>query len=268
MSRTLPLALGAIAFLANTPASAQEASVPAVQEMETVTVTGSRIRRDDYVSDSPVVTVNAAALTETGSTATEHLLNTLPQFVPSATTTSNNPGNGGQANIDLRGLGPQRNLVLLDGRRLPPSAANGTVDVNILPTALIESIEVVTGGASAVYGSDAIGGVVNFKLKRDFEGVAIDSGFGQTDLRDGTEWSTALTMGSNFGDDRGNAVFSFQYSEREALYQAQREFSEVTLDVRRDLPLPIRRLRARGPGAERRSGFARPRAVRGNRRRS
>jgi iron complex outermembrane recepter protein len=241
MSRKFPLALGAIAFLANSPVPAQ-APAPdravSAEEMETVTVTGSRIRRNDYVSDSPVVTVDAAALTETGSTATERLLNSLPQFVPSVTTTSNNPANGGQANIDLRGLGTQRNLVLLDGRRLPPSNSNGTVDVNIVPTALIESIEVVTGGASAVYGSDAIGGVVNFKLKRDFEGVAIDSGYGQTELRDGTEWSTALTMGANIGDDRGNAVFSFQYSERDALYQAEREFSEVTLDVRRDARLP------------------------------
>jgi iron complex outermembrane receptor protein len=233
MSRNTSLALGAIAFLANTPAFAQQTAAPAVEEMETVTVTGSRIRRADYVSDSPVVTVSAAALTETGSTATERLLNSLPQFVPSVTTTSNNPANGGQANIDLRGLGTLRNLVLLDGRRLPPSNSTGTVDVNIIPSALIESVEVVTGGASAVYGSDAIAGVVNFKLKRDFEGVAIDSGYGQTDRSDGAEWSSSLTLGTNFGEaDRGNAVFSFQYTERDALYQDARDFSLVTLDVR------------------------------------
>jgi iron complex outermembrane receptor protein len=237
MNHYLPartLAFGAIAFLANSPVLAQ-ASPSGAEEMDTVTVTGSRIQRPDYVSDSPVVSVNAAALSETGSNATEHLLNTLPQFVPSVTTTSNNPANGGQANIDLRGLGTLRNLVLLDGRRLPPSSSTGTVDVNIVPTALIDSIEVVTGGASAVYGSDAIAGVVNFRLKRDFSGVAIESGYGQTDLRDGAEWSSSLTMGSNFGaDDRGNAVFSFQYTERDALYQDARPFTEVTLDVRRE----------------------------------
>jgi iron complex outermembrane recepter protein len=236
MDRATLLTLGAIAALANQPARAQDAQAPATraEELETVTVTGSRIRRNDYVSDSPVVTVSADALTESGSTATEHLLNTLPQFVPSVTTTSNNPANGGQANIDLRGLGTLRNLVLLDGRRLPPSNSNGTVDVNIIPSALIENIEVVTGGASAVYGSDAIAGVVNFKLKRDFQGAAIESGYGQTDHSDGTEWSSSLTLGSNFGEGRGNAVFSFQYTEREALYQDARPFSEVTLDVRRD----------------------------------
>jgi outer membrane receptor protein involved in Fe transport len=230
------LGLGAIAVIANTPSWAQDAAAPGAnpQEMETVTVTGSRIRRADYVSDSPVVTVNAAALTETGSTSMEHMLNSLPQFVPSFTATSNNPANGGQANIDLRGLGTLRNLVLLDGRRLPPSNPTGTVDVNIIPSALIENIEVVTGGASAVYGSDAIAGVTNFKLKHDFEGVAIDTGYGKTDLSDGAEWSSALTMGANFGEDRGNAVFSFQYTERDAVYQGARDFSRVTLDVRKD----------------------------------
>lgn len=239
--RATLLALGAIAALANHPALAQEAPAAAsrAEEMETVTVTGSRIRRADYSSDSPVVTVESRALTETGSTAMEHVLNTLPQFVPSVTTTSNNPGNGGQANIDLRGLGTQRNLVLLNGRRLPPSNPTGTVDVNIVPSALIESIEVVTGGASAVYGSDAIAGVTNFTLKRDFQGVAFESGYGQTDRSDGAEWTSSLTLGSNFADDRGNAVFSFQYTERDAIYQGARDFSRVSYDVRRAGNTPL-----------------------------
>lgn len=236
MNTTLAALGGAIAIAVVQPAASQETqnSDGAAEVIETVTVTGSRIRREDYVSDSPVVTINAAALTETGSTAMEHLLNTLPQFVPSVTTTTNNPANGGQANIDLRGLGTQRNLVLLNGRRLPPSNPTGTVDVNIVPGALIENIEVVTGGASAVYGSDAIAGVTNFTLKRDFEGVAIDSGYGQTGRSDGAEWSSSFTMGSNFAQDRGNAVFGFQYTERDAIYQGAREFSRLTLDVRRD----------------------------------
>jgi iron complex outermembrane receptor protein len=232
----------ALSGVAAPSAFAQEAAQPrsqaAPQEIDTITVTGSRIRRNDYVSDSPIVTVSAQALTETGSTAIEAVLNRLPQFVPSITTTSNNPANAGQANIDLRGLGTQRNLVLLDGRRLPPSNPNGTVDVNIVPSALIENIEVVTGGASAVYGSDAIAGVTNFTLKKNFEGVAIESGWGRTAERDGTEWSSSLTMGSNFAEDRGNAVFSFQYSEREAIYQGARDFSRLTLDVRRDGNVP------------------------------
>jgi len=231
---------GVAAILAAAPALAQEgnSSAAAAEEVETVTVTGSRIQRNDYVSDSPVVTVNAAAMSETGSTSVEHLLNQLPQFVPSVTTTSNNPGNAGQANIDLRGLGTQRNLVLLNGRRLPPSNSTGTVDVSIVPAALIENIEVVTGGASAVYGSDAIAGVTNFTLKKDFEGIAIDSGFGKTAESDGAEWSSSLTVGSAFAEDRGNAVFSFQYTERDAIYQGARDFSRIAKDIRRDGDIP------------------------------
>jgi iron complex outermembrane recepter protein len=234
-------ALGGLLAIASSSTEAQDAQPPqdSPEILETVTVTGSRIRREDYVSDSPTVTVNAAAMSESGSTAIEHLLNSLPQFVPSLTTTSNNPGNGGQANIDLRGLGTQRNLVLLNGRRLPPSNPTGTVDVNIVPSALIENIEVVTGGASAVYGSDAIAGVTNFTLKRNFEGVALDSGYGRTALSDGDEWSGSFTLGSNFGEDRGNAVFSFQYTERDAIYQGARDFSRVTLDVRRNGNSPL-----------------------------
>ena len=230
---------GAASIIGAAPALAQDAASAAVpEEVETVTVTGSRIQRNDYVSDSPVVTVNAAAMSETGSTSVEHLLNQLPQFVPSVTTTSNNPGNGGQANIDLRGLGTQRNLVLLNGRRLPPSNSTGTVDVSIVPAALIENIEVVTGGASAVYGSDAIAGVTNFTLKKDFEGVAIDSGFGKTAESDGAEWSSSLTVGSGFAEDRGNAVFSFQYTERDPIYQGARAFSRIANDVRRGRNIP------------------------------
>jgi iron complex outermembrane recepter protein len=105
--------------------------------------------------------------------------------------------------------------------------------VSIVPAALIENIEVVTGGASAVYGSDAIAGVTNFSLKKNFEGVLLDSGFARTAENDGAEWSSALTLGSNFADDRGNAVFSFQYTERDAIYQGARDFSRVSYDVRR-----------------------------------
>ena len=241
-NRALAALSGAAALTTGIPqAIAQETgdARPQAEILETVTVTGSRIRRDDYLSDSPTVTVNASAMSETGSTSMEHLLNTLPQFVPSITTTSNNPANAGQANVDLRGLGTQRNLVLLNGRRLPASNPTGTVDVNIVPSALIENIEVVTGGASAVYGSDAIAGVTNFTLKRNFEGVAIDSGFGRTAVDDGEEWSASLTMGSNFSEDRGNAVLSFQYTERDAIYQGARDFSRITLDVRRQGNEPL-----------------------------
>jgi outer membrane receptor protein involved in Fe transport len=112
----------------------------------------------------------------------------LPQFTPDMGSTSNNPGNGGQGNVQLRGLGATSTLVLLDGRRLIPANGNGVVDVNIIPPSLIESVEVVTGGASAVYGSDAIAGVVNFKLKNKFRRASTAAGV-RPGSGDGSEYN-------------------------------------------------------------------------------
>ena len=230
-TENLMLLLASVALTA--PAFSDEAPAePQAQEMEVLTVTGSRVKRD-FASDSPIVSVGKDILTQTGTSNIEQVLNQLPQFVPSVTTTSNNPANGGQANIDLRGLGTLRNLVLMDGRRLPPSNSDGTVDVNIVPAALIDRVEIATGGASAVYGSDAIAGVTNFIMKKNFEGVELQSEYGETGEHDGAEWMGSLTLGSNFADDRGNAVFSFQYTKRDAILQGARDFSRVTLDVER-----------------------------------
>ena len=125
-------------------------------ELEEILVTGSRIARPDFESASPIVSVTQEHFQETGATSVELVMNRLPQLVPDATSTSNNPGRDGQAQLQLRGLGPHRTLVLLDGRRIVPANANGIVDANIIPASLIESVEIITGRASAVYG--AVGG--------------------------------------------------------------------------------------------------------------
>ena len=174
---------------------------------DVVVVTGSRIAKQDFTSNSPVVTVGEAQFELTGTVNTESLLNTLPQVVPGLDRTSNNPG-GGIATIDLRGLGTNRTLVLVDGQRIVPSTGGGTVDINNIPTALVKDVEVVTGGASAVYGSDAVAGVVNFILKDDFEGVEASTGYEITERGDAGIFSAQVTVGGNFADDRGNAVFS------------------------------------------------------------
>lgn len=222
-----PVVWGSVAVAVTATVHAQDSNI------QEVVVTGTRIHRPDFASDSPVTSVSADVLNDTGAISIERVLNQLPQFVPSISTSSNNPANGGQANLDLRGLGTYRNLVLMNGRRLPPSNSTGTVDVNIVPAALIERVEVVTGGASAVYGSDAIAGVTNFVMKDDFEGVAFESSYGETARNDGREWNASFTLGSNFAQDRGNAVVSLQYSERDPILQGARGFSEVVLDVRR-----------------------------------
>ena len=196
-------------------------------------VTGSRIARPDFDSASPIVSVTEELFQRTGSNTVETALNTLPQFVPSYTSTSNNPGNNGQANVNLRGLGTTSTLVLLDGKRLMPANDLGVADLNVVPPALIESVEIITGGASAVYGSDALAGVVNFKLKRDFDGVEIDGSWGQTDRGDSTQYEAGLTAGTNFADGRGSIMGYVGYADRELATYGDRDFAKYPLALRR-----------------------------------
>ena len=202
-------------------ALAQEEST---EELEEITVTGSRIAKKDYTSNAPVATVGFEQIAMTGTVNTESLLNTLPQVVPGLDRTSNNPGNG-TATVDLRGLGSNRTLVLINGTRVVPTSSGGSVDINSIPNALIENIEVLTGGASAVYGSDAVAGVVNFILKDDFEGVNIAGGFEQTFDGDAGVYSTDITLGANVADGRGNVTLNFAYTDREELFQGDRDFA-------------------------------------------
>ncbi len=198
-------------------------------DLEQVIVTGSRIARPDFDSASPIVSVTEELFERSGSGTVESALNTLPQFVPAYTSTSNNPSNGGQANVSLRGLGPTATLVLVDGKRLMPANGDGVTDLNIIPSSLIESVEIITGGASAVYGSDALAGVVNFKLKRDFDGVEIDGTWGQTDRSDGTQYEAGLTAGTDFAAGRGSIVGYVGYADRELVTHGDREFSRYPM---------------------------------------
>lgn len=218
-------ALVAAASLMAAPAMAQDEQQDSVDD---IVVTGSRIARQDYVSTSPIVTVGQEDFQATGSVTIDTLINDLPQFVPSINSTSNNPSNGGQANINLRGLGTVRTLVLMNGRRVIPSNSDGTVDVNIFPTALLRNVEVISGGASAAYGSDALAGVANFILNEEFEGVQFDAQYGITDRDDGATESYSVTLGAPFADDRGHAVFSLGRSTRDFIYNAARDFSSVS----------------------------------------
>lgn len=191
-----------------------------------IIVTGSRIRLDDFVATSPISTLTSDVIESTGRTNIEQLLNTLPQVVPGLSATSNNPGDG-TATVDLRGLGPTRTLVLINGRRLNPSVNDGTVDLNNIPTPLIERVEVVTGGASAVYGSDALAGVVNFILKDDFEGLDIGYQNGFSAEGDGNEYQVDMVLGGNFAAGRGNTTLYASYYDRESILQADRSYTRV-----------------------------------------
>jgi outer membrane receptor protein involved in Fe transport len=190
-----------------------------------IVVTGSRISRRDYVSASPIVTTSQAALQATGAVNVEQSLNQLPQFVQGQGQQGGVGGGGtGRATLNLRGLGDRRNLILLDGRRLPPSDTFGVVDVNIIPQSLIESVETITGGASAVYGSDAISGVVNFRTKRSFDGIEADVQYGDTFRTDRHTLDASLTGGLTSKDDRAHAILNFGYTQRGTLFGTDRKF--------------------------------------------
>lgn len=223
--RAKPVVQGLAAAFGGLMIVSADAQQPQVQEE--VTVTGSRILKRDFISTSPIVTITAEELTAHQDVTLETFLNTLPQVNPAATTTSNNPGNGGQANIDLRGLGSNRNLVLIDGRRAMVSASDQTVDLNTIPVSMIESIEVITGGAAAVYGADAVAGVVNVKLKRRVEGFELRGGWQDSTKGDSQERNISMLWGGNFAGGRGNAVLAFEYADREQMIKSQRDFAAV-----------------------------------------
>ncbi len=203
-------------------------SFQAVAQTERIVVTGSRILKSDLQSSSPMVTLSASEVVGRQDVTLDTVLNTLPQVNPAGGTTSNNPGNGGQSNIDLRGLGANRNLVLIDGRRPMVSASDQSVDLNTIPMALIDSIEVITGGAGAVYGADAVAGVVNIKMRKRYEGITLSAGSSQsTEFRDGRENRFAILAGRNFEGNTGNASLYFDYSKRDALIKGERAFAAV-----------------------------------------
>jgi iron complex outermembrane recepter protein len=215
--------------LAQDAPESKDASAP--QELQEVTVTGSRIVRSDFKSDSPMVTVNADVLKNTGEVGIDQQLNKLPQFVPGAnqvtsagdiqSTPTNSPG---IATVNLRGLGANRTLVLLDGRRTQPNNASLVIDLNTIPSTAIDSVEIITGGAGSAYGADAVAGVVNFKLKHNYEGVTLDAQSGETFRHDGAQTQASALIGSNFADDRGNAMVSLTYSKRDAIWNQDRPF--------------------------------------------
>ncbi len=212
------------------PSASQQAAVAtdpvaAADSDDAIIVTGSRIARPDLEAPSPVTTVSAEQFELTGTVTVETLLNELPQLIPGNTRVSNNQGGESFSTLDLRGLGPQRTLILVDGERVPASSTTGVVDIGTIPAGLIERVDVVTGGASAVYGSDAIAGVVNFVLKDNFEGLELSSQYGISEFGDAGEFNVQGLLGGNFGDDRGNMTFFASYYTRESVGQGDRDIT-------------------------------------------
>jgi len=194
--------------------------------VEEIIVTGSRLRRRDFNAPSPIASIDNAQIRNTGQANLEAALNQMPQVQPSINRATNN-GSNGTAEINLRGLGAGRTLVMLNGRRLASSGIGSAVDINSIPQALIDRVEIITGGATTVYGSDAVSGVVNFITRNDFEGFGVDASAYMTERGDANTYDINLTYGHNFSSGRGNLTVFASYLDREELFADQRELTSV-----------------------------------------
>jgi len=239
-------ALFGVSFLSVPSVAFAQAAAPAAPEADesdgAIVVTGSRIRRPNIESVVPIASVAGVEFFETGQIAIGESLNELPQLrstLGQQQSTSTGLGNSGLNTLDLRGLGAVRTLVLVNGRRHVGGDIQldaTSVDTNTIPTALIERVDVVTGGNSAIYGSDAIAGVVNFVLKRDFDGVEARGQGGVSTYGDASAYFASITAGKNFADGRGNIAMSVEYARQERYFGSVRPyiFSQdgfVTIDT-------------------------------------
>ena len=257
LSISAALSVGAKGNLAQAQEPAADSSGP----VEELVVTGSRIVRRDLESNSPLITIDAQMLEDNAFVSVEEALNDLPQFMvggpgmSSGAVTTLQGANGvdggrgtgdmfnmsllpdnagmigivvpGAANVNLRGLGANRALTLIDGHRAMPTNASMTVDLNTIPSIAIAGVEVITGGASAVYGADALAGVTNIKFRDNFEGMTVRMRGGANEVNDGEEYQLGLLIGSSVGE-RGHAMVGLEYTNREPAYWAEREhFREV-----------------------------------------
>jgi iron complex outermembrane receptor protein len=275
------MALPAVAAASDQPAprpandSPQTATVPAPTTASTaapppalqeVVVTGSRIVQPGLRAISPVTAISAKSIASQGVTSVEDVLNTLPQVVADQGAMASNAATG-TATVNLRDLGPARTLVLVDGKRLmpgqpssSPATSPNAADINNIPIALVERVDVLTGGAAAVYGADAVAGVVNFVMNDHFQGFEIDAnasayqhdqhsyfgkfspaaGFGSSpsSVMDGASKDVTMVLGANFADGKGNATAYVGYRRNAAVLEAARDFSRCTLGTSRSTGSP------------------------------
>ncbi|WP_439533606.1 TonB-dependent receptor plug domain-containing protein [Polymorphobacter sp.] len=219
----------AMAQAAPTPGDAVAQAEP-VEEAGAITVTGSRIARDGYTAPTPVSVLSSADIQAQAPPNIADFVNQLPAIsgsgTPASGTAALSAGTAGISSINLRSIGASRTLVLLDGQRSVASSSTGLVDVNTIPQALVERVEVVTGGASAAYGSDAVGGVVNFILKKDFTGLELVGDIGETTYGDNQNYNFTATAGANLFGDRLHVMGSVQYFKSEGIDSVDRKWNQ------------------------------------------
>lgn len=225
------LVTGLVPAAASAQATVTDETAAEETSQQQIIVTGSRIARDpNAVAPVPISTVDAEDLRNFGGTDPTAALRQIPALISSSTVADSlergPTGTVGQATLNLRQLGSNRTLVLVDGwRHVSGVAGSQTVDVSTIPNALIERVEVLTGGASAVYGADAVTGVVNYVLKRDFEGVQLNGQMGLSTKGDGRNYRIEGVIGQNFADGRGNITFAAGYSDDDEVLLGARDFT-------------------------------------------
>src|SRR5688572_24174189 len=201
------------------------------EEMDEVIVTGSRLVRSDLSAPSPTTVIDEDVVQLSGDVTVERVLYELPQLSAGNNSSVNSAGGSGVLTANLRGLGATRTLTLVNGRRFIPANGAGSVDLATIPSALVKRVDIITGGASAVYGSDAITGAVNFVLRDDFEGFQVGAQYGQTPESDATTISYDLMFGTNIAEDRGNITVYASHATRDPVMMEDRDFSRVPLNA-------------------------------------
>ena len=216
--------------LAQTDQSTDAALEAPIEEEAEVVVTGTRIVRDGYTASTPVTVATAESLISTTPSNLADGLNKLPQFANSSSPEGNTQVNANSAEhgnlLNLRGVGPSRVLIMFDGVRVPPTTYKGAVDVNVLPQLLVERVDVVTAGASAAYGSDAVSGVVNYVLDSDFEGAQGVLQYGASTQGDLANHRLGIAVGTSLWNERGHFIASAEQFHTDGVIRADREFGE------------------------------------------
>ena len=228
-------AAGPLLAQAAEPVAQEESTAETGSTISEVTVSGSRIRRTDgFEAPTPVAVMDSSILQEMATSTIAESLTRMPQFSSnlSSSNLSSNVGTGtaGENLVNLRGLGANRTLVLLDGKRMIPASLGtggnaGAVDTNVIPSDLIERVEVVTGGASAAYGSDALAGVVNFITNHNFTGIRANVEGGASTYGDDVNYKATLTAGTAFAGDRGHLIFSGELTQDNGVTNSDRPWN-------------------------------------------
>lgn len=229
VAAAIPVLLGAT--VVGHAQSASTGDSKKTQSLETIVVTGSNIRRVDIETANPVVTIDAAQIRESGKLTVGDLVQQLPAIAGNANNPAvNNGGGSGGAFVSLRGLGTNRTLVLIDGHRLQNSSPFSAADLNTIPANMVERIEILKDGASSVYGSDAIGGVVNFIMRKNYQGAEASVSYGISDHDDGERKGFNLTFGQT--TDKGSIVGGVDYNKTDGILASRRAYSNNTYNYK------------------------------------